>query len=70
MTGISTAVLTDVAHRNSPRRYNARVGVMETEAELGVVDPLAAGREALSRGAWKRPWRASRPLRNGTLAPR
>ncbi len=53
MTGINTAVLTDVARWNSPRRYNPRVGVMGTEAELGVVDPLAAGREALSRGEWE-----------------
>jgi tetratricopeptide (TPR) repeat protein len=53
MNGMNTAVLTDVAHRNSPRRYNPRVGVIGTEAELDVVGPLAAGREALSRGEWE-----------------
>jgi LuxR family maltose regulon positive regulatory protein len=53
MNGINTAVLTDVAHWNSPRRSNPRVGVMRTEPELDVVDPLATGREALSRGEWE-----------------
>ena len=53
MSGINTAVLTDVAHWNSPRHCNPRVRVMRTEPELDVVDPLAAGREALSRGDWE-----------------
>src|SRR5262249_8814385 len=33
------------------RRDNSRVGAMRTEPELE--DPLAAGREALSRGEWE-----------------
>jgi len=53
MSGINTAVLTDVAHWNSPRHCNPRVRVMRTEPELDVADPLAAGREALSRGDWE-----------------
>lgn len=53
MSGINTAVLTDVAHWSSPRHCNPRVRVMRTEPELDVVDPLAAGREALSRGDWE-----------------
>ena len=31
----------------------SRVGAVRTEPELDVVDPLAAGREALSRGEWE-----------------
>jgi LuxR family transcriptional regulator, maltose regulon positive regulatory protein len=53
MNGMNTAVLTDVAHWNRPRRYTSRVGAMRTEPGLDVVDPLAAGREALSRGEWE-----------------
>jgi uncharacterized protein HemY len=53
MNGIDTAVLTDIAHRNRPRRYDSRVGAMRAEPGLDVVDPLAAGREALSRGEWE-----------------
>src|SRR5215469_12709797 len=34
-------------------RHNSRPGAMRTEPELDVVDPLKAGREALSRGEWE-----------------
>jgi DNA-binding CsgD family transcriptional regulator len=53
MNGISTVVLTDIAHRSRPPRPDSRVGAMRTEPGLDVVDPLAAGREALSRGEWE-----------------
>ena len=53
MNGMNTAVLTDVAHWNRPRRYTSRVGAMRTEPGLDVADPLRAGREALSRGEWE-----------------
>lgn len=35
------------------RRSNSRVGAIRAEPELDVVDPLAAGRQALSRGEWE-----------------
>jgi LuxR family transcriptional regulator, maltose regulon positive regulatory protein len=53
MNGMNTAVLTDVVHWNRPRRYTSRVDAMRTKPGLDVMDPLAAGREALSRGEWE-----------------
>ena len=53
MSGINTTGLTGDARWNSPRCYASCAGAVMTEPRPDVVDPLAAGREALSRGEWE-----------------
>ena len=53
MNGSNTAVLTDAGQWSGPGRCDSHAGPMGTEPGLDVVDPLAAGHEALSRGEWE-----------------